>query len=246
VAAYVTGPLTRPETYRHERPVSLLGVSLQPGAAVSVLGVVDSVYCRLVDKEAVEESGLRERLVATGVALVAEQGSSSVSLREIARRAGVSHGAPRRHFPTHQALLAAIAGHGYHDLSVRIHAADSAGKPADRVHALGRVFVDFAVGNRGMFELMFRHDLLRGNNIGLRQQSLTLFRHLVDLLADARPDLDTPHRTVVAGALWANLHGIAQLWQWGSLQVATGTADHEETVRSAVNAHLGRTTSRRR
>jgi AraC-like DNA-binding protein len=38
-AAYVTGPLTRPETYRHERPVSLLGVSLQPGAAVSVLGI---------------------------------------------------------------------------------------------------------------------------------------------------------------------------------------------------------------
>jgi AraC-like DNA-binding protein len=38
-AAYVTGPLTRPETYRHERPVSLLGVSLQPGAAVSILGI---------------------------------------------------------------------------------------------------------------------------------------------------------------------------------------------------------------
>jgi len=37
--AYVTGPLTRPETYRHDRPVSLLGVSLQPGAAVSVLGI---------------------------------------------------------------------------------------------------------------------------------------------------------------------------------------------------------------
>src|SRR6185369_1592988 len=92
---------------------------------------------RLVDSEAVEESGLRERLVATGVALVAEQGSSAVSLREIARRAGVSHGAPRRHFPTHQALLAAIAGRGYHDLSVRIQAEDPKGNPVSRVHALG-------------------------------------------------------------------------------------------------------------
>lgn len=49
----------------------------------------------------------------------------------------------------------------------------------------------------------------------------------------------------MAGALWANLHGIAQLWQWGSLQVATGTGDHEETVRFAVDAHLGLTTLRR-
>jgi AcrR family transcriptional regulator len=189
---------------------------------------------------------LRKHLVTTGVELVAEQGSSAVSLREIARRAGVSHGAPRRHFPTHQALLAAIAGRGYHDLSVRIQAEDPEGNSVDRVHALGRTFVDFAAANRGMFELMFRHDLLRGNNIGLRQQSRTLFRHLVDLLAGARPDLDTPQRTVVAGALWANLHGIAQLWHWGSLQVATGTADHVDTVRSAVDAHLGLTTSRRR
>ena len=197
----------------------------------------------MVDNEAVEESGLRERLVATGVALVAEQGSSAVSLREIARRAGVSHGAPRRHFPTHQALLAAIAGQGYRDLSARIHADDPAGDPVDRVRALGRSFLEFAAGNRGMFELMFRHDLLRGNNIGLRQLSLTLFRHLVDLLAGARADLDPPQRTVVATALWANLYGIAQLRQWGSLQVATGTRDHEDIVRSAVDAHLGLTTT---
>ena len=187
-----------------------------------------------------DDLGLRERLVATGVALVAEQGSSAISLREIARRAGVSHGAPRRHFPTHQALLAAIAGQGYRDLAVRIQAGDPGTDPVHRVHALGLGFVDFAIANRGMFELMFRHDLLRGNDIGLRQESLPLFRHLVELVAEARADLEPPQRTVVAGALWANLHGIAQLWQWGSLQVATGTDDHVETVRTAVNAHLSR------
>ncbi|MEU0061112.1 helix-turn-helix domain-containing protein, partial [Streptomyces sp. NPDC006334] len=47
------------------------------------------------------EPDLRTRLVDVGVELLAEQGVDALTLREIARRAGVSHGAPRRHFPTH-------------------------------------------------------------------------------------------------------------------------------------------------
>lgn len=52
---------------------------------------------------------LRIRLVDVGVELLAREGVGALSLREIARRAGVSHGAPRRHFPTHLELLSAIA-----------------------------------------------------------------------------------------------------------------------------------------
>ena len=52
---------------------------------------------------------LRARLVEAGVELVAREGTEALSLREIARRAGVSHGAPRRYFPTHRELLAAVA-----------------------------------------------------------------------------------------------------------------------------------------
>ena len=44
---------------------------------------------------------------------------------------------------------------------------------------------------------------------------------------------------VVAGALWANLHGIAQLWGWGSLQLATGLADPGPLLQAAADAHLG-------
>src|SRR3954467_13102434 len=50
---------------------------------------------------------LEARLVAAGVELLAEAGTDALTLREIARRAGVSHGAPRRYFPTHHALRAA-------------------------------------------------------------------------------------------------------------------------------------------
>ncbi|SBT48327.1 TetR/AcrR family transcriptional regulator [Micromonospora narathiwatensis] len=186
--------------------------------------------------------GLRARLVATGVELVAGQGAEGLSLREIARRAGVSHGAPRRHFPTHQALLAAIAREGYRELGRQADEvlADSDRDPYDLLLALSRRYLEFAHGNRGMFELMFRHDLLRGNQMGLRAASVPLFEVLVDLVARARPaPPGGSPAAVVAGALWANLHGLAQLRLWGSLQLMTGVDEAEPLLRAALDAHLG-------
>ncbi|MEU7571908.1 TetR/AcrR family transcriptional regulator [Micromonospora sp. NPDC049240] len=189
------------------------------------------------------DSTLRARLVRAGVDLLAQEGTAALTLREIARRAGVSHGAPRRHFPTHLALLAAIAREGYQQLGAEVTAAigGTGADPYDQVLALGRLYLRFARTNHGMFELMFRHDLLRGNGIGLRDASEELFGVLVDLVARARPEAaDAPAPPVVAGALWANLHGIAELRQWGSLQTMVRSDDVEPLLRAAVAAHLGR------
>lgn len=184
------------------------------------------------------ESGLRDRLVGVGVELVASEGAQALTLREIARRAGVSHGAPRRYFPTHLELLSAIARRGFAELAERATAAtgDGTATPREQLTALGRVYLEFAVDSRGMYELMFRHDLLESGHLGLRDTSLPLFGRLVELVGRVRPDADA---RVVAGALWANLHGIAQLWGWGSLQLATGTDDFAPLLRSALDAHLG-------
>ncbi|MEU9793104.1 TetR/AcrR family transcriptional regulator [Streptomyces sparsogenes] len=189
-----------------------------------------------------QETGLRSRLIEVGVDLVTSEGMQSLSLREIARRAGVSHGAPRRYFPTHLDLLSAIARQGFGALAAEVAEAVGDGRagPRDQLMALGRVYLEFALGNRGMFELMFRHDLLESDRLGLRDTSLPLFEVLVDLVARARPAADTEAR-VVAGALWANLHGVAQLWGWGSLQLAVGTDDVEPLLRAVLEAHLGPT-----
>ncbi|AGZ42699.1 TetR/AcrR family transcriptional regulator [Actinoplanes friuliensis] len=181
---------------------------------------------------------LRARLVDTGVTLVTEQGTEALSLREIARHAGVSHGAPRRYFPTHRDLLAAVARVGYERLGARIHALGHADDPRAGLLALGRLYLDFARTERGMFELMFRHELLRGNNEGLRAATKPLFAVLVDLVARARPGTDDA--TVTAGALWANLHGLAQLWVWGSLQMTVGTEDADLLLQAAVDSYVER------
>ncbi|MDX2765866.1 TetR/AcrR family transcriptional regulator [Streptomyces europaeiscabiei] len=183
-------------------------------------------------------TGLRSRLVDVGVELVTAEGVQALSLREIARRAGVSHGAPRRYFPTHLELLSAIARRGFEELAAQGAAAVGEGtaSPREQIATLGRVYLDFALTHRGMHELMFRHDLLESNWLGLRDASLPVFSLLVDLVGRVRPDADA---RLVAGALLANLYGIAQLWTWGSLQLTTGAHDFVPLLHTALDAHLG-------
>lgn len=185
-----------------------------------------------------QEAGLRSRLVAVGVDLVTQEGAQALSLREIARRAGVSHGAPRRYFPTHLELLSAIAREGFAQLGAEVAEELRAGEegPRAQLAALAGIYVDFALAHRGMYELMFRHDLLESNSLGLRETSLPLFNSLMELVSRVHPGARAPD---VAGALWANLHGIAQLWGWGSLQLATGADGVDPLVRTALDAHLG-------
>ncbi|MEU9288709.1 TetR/AcrR family transcriptional regulator [Streptomyces sp. NPDC048275] len=186
-----------------------------------------------------QEAGLKARLIEVGVDLVTAEGAQALTLREIARRAGVSHGAPRRYFPTHLELLSAIARRGFTDLGARATEAVGRGSeagPRAQLATLAKVYLDFTLAHRGMYELMFRHDLLESNRLGLRETSLPLFGVLVDLVGQVRPEADAP---VVAGALWANLHGIAQLWGWGSLQVTTGADDFVPLLNAALDAHLG-------
>ncbi|WP_327411830.1 TetR/AcrR family transcriptional regulator [Streptomyces sp. NBC_01233] len=204
-----------------------------------------------------QERPLRERLIDVGAELVTSEGTGALGLREIARRAGVSHGAPRRYFPTHHSLLSAIARRGFADLGERIAAvtaeagsgsdADAdAEKPSAReqVRAIGCAYVGYALEQPGMFELMFRHDLLDSTDRGpsdeprLRESTLPLFRLLLALVSRC----GAAEPSVTAAALWANLHGVAQLWRWGSLPLVLGedrSAGVERMVGAAVDAHLG-------
>ncbi|MBT2225299.1 TetR/AcrR family transcriptional regulator [Nonomuraea sp. NEAU-A123] len=205
-------------------------------------------------------SSLRDRLIDAGVDLVMTDGAASLGLREIARRAGVSHGAPRRYFPTHHALLSAIARRGFADLTARfVAAADGEAAPRGQLRALARVYVGYALECRGMFELMFRHDVLDSEQHSadpprLRESTLPLFEHVVALVTRHRSDDPGlrgeagPPPEVAAAALWANLHGLAQLWAWGSLPLALGAPPPGDApggdrldalVAAALDAHLG-------
>lgn len=178
---------------------------------------------------------LRERLVTVGVSMLEQTGAARLGLRAIAREAGVSHGAPRRWFPTHNALLAAIAAHGYRDLRAEIEAVQ-ADSPRQRVEATGLAFVDFAGRRPEMFTLMFRHDLLEGAGENLRETvTLPLFRHWREIVAACVPD----PTGVRALSLWMNLHGVAVLAGNRSLEAVAPGSDVPLLVIAAVAQYLG-------
>jgi AcrR family transcriptional regulator len=182
----------------------------------------------------------RDRLVETARAYLDTEGLDGIGLREIARRAGVSHGAPARHFPTLGALLAAVAADGFRDLYASVDAAVRAAPGHDaltRLRAAAHGYVDFARTNPGVFALMFRRDLCDVTDPDYLTSGGMAFGQLVGLVADAqadglRPDVPAPE---LAGVVWATAHGLASLHLHDALVPTTGQPDLDVLVDLATS-----------
>jgi AcrR family transcriptional regulator len=100
---------------------------------------------------------LRSALLTTALRIVAEQGVAALTLRDLARRLGVSHAAPAHHFPDRASLLAALAGEGFFLLSQALRSAtvDPRRGRAARLLAAGSAYVAFALDHPGSFRVMF-------------------------------------------------------------------------------------------
>jgi AcrR family transcriptional regulator len=100
---------------------------------------------------------LRAVLLAQAEETLRDQGLEGLSLRELARQTGVSHGAPRRHFADRQALLDALAESGFARLGAELRgAAESAGEGYEaRLRATATAYVRFAIRDAALLELMF-------------------------------------------------------------------------------------------
>jgi len=169
----------------------------------------------------------RAHLLATARRLLDAEGGP-LTLREIARRGGLSHGAPLRHFPSLSALLAALAAQGFRELMNSVDAAAAeAGPhaaPLERLATAGRGYVRFALGSPGVFALMFHPDRVDTTDPEYREAGQAAFGQLLGLVAAAqaagfRPDVPT---TDLASVVWAAVHGLAQLRIQGAMQGAGG------------------------
>jgi AcrR family transcriptional regulator len=99
---------------------------------------------------------LRAALLRAAEETLREEGADQVTLRSLARKAGVSHGAPRHHFPDRQALLDALAAAGYDRLAQELTAAieQAGGDFGAQFRAAGTAFTRFAIGNAALMDLM--------------------------------------------------------------------------------------------
>ena len=150
---------------------------------------------------------LRSALLEAAVEVIEERGLSGLSLRECARRAGVSHAAPYRHFKDKDALILAIAHEGLDRLADAGEAAMvGIEDPRERIDAYGVAYVQFAVEQPVFHRVMFASDL--GAAPGdLPEPPDRAFRLLVDTAAAAAGEGADPELAAVAH--WSLAHGLS-------------------------------------
>ncbi|GGL10692.1 AcrR family transcriptional regulator [Curtobacterium luteum] len=156
---------------------------------------------------------LRAVLLDEAVRVLRESGVDGLSLRDLARRAGVSHGAPRSHFVDRQALLDALAVTGFERLTsaVRRALAGSGDDLAARFRAVARAYVGFAIDDAALMELMFQAKGSGGTGPA-GESAATLFE-VLDQAMGPRPGGggDEGARTAFKMLFAATMQGIAAL-----------------------------------
>ncbi len=168
---------------------------------------------------------LRAALLRTSRELLDEGGPSALSMREVARRAGCTHQAPYHYFANREAILAAVVAEGFSELADRLEAANAqvrAGGLRGTAVASSNAYVGFAITNPGVFQVMFRPDMIDHARypdvLEHATRARESLRHLVQILYgdDASPELEI--------VTWAHVHGMASLLISGPLGYEIPTA----------------------
>jgi AcrR family transcriptional regulator len=146
---------------------------------------------------------LRNALLDAARAILEEEGLAALSLRAVARRAGVSHAAPYRHFPNHEALLVELAVEGFGELRAELVRATEPSDPiSDRISQIGAAYMRFAARRPALMRLMFGPQLPnRAGHAELGIAADGIGEEIGNALGDATLGLAT----------WAAVHGLAML-----------------------------------
>jgi AcrR family transcriptional regulator len=181
----------------------------------------------MTERETYHHGDLRQALIEAALELVSEKDVDSLSLREVARRVGVSHAAPYRHFADKEALLAAVAQEGFqmlhHTLEIVLHKAPL--DPLKRLQEIGVTYVDFALEHSSHYRLMFGAygATSAQQNPELAQAATQAFMVLVNCVETGQQAgvIRVDDSKQLALAAWALTHGLAMLLMDGQIPITT-------------------------
>lgn len=177
---------------------------------------------------------LRRALLDASLALIAEEGFGALSLREVARRAGVTHAAPYRHFADKEALLAAVAEEGFRSMTLRMQERMAPEKtPEGRLEACGVAYVLFAMENPSHFRVMFGPHFTHPPEMPSSDGTVNSFGLLLGAISECQRAgvVRAGEPRVLALACWSLVHGLASLLVDGQLASAgITTARQAEAV----------------
>jgi AcrR family transcriptional regulator len=146
---------------------------------------------------------LRNGLLEAARAILEEESLAALTLRAVARKAGVSHAAPYRHFPNHEALLVELSIEGFEELRESlVEAAKAHGNESDKIANIGAAYMRFVAQRPALARLMFGGQLPNRDQfpqLGIKADSIG--QHIGDALHDSALGL----------AVWAAVHGLAML-----------------------------------
>jgi AcrR family transcriptional regulator len=157
-------------------------------------------------------------LVQAARQIIEAEGVDALSLRAVARRAGVSHAAPYHHYPNKAAMVAAVAASGFDEMLAVIRAEQANFAPDDslgRVVAIGTAYVTFARRSPAIFKLMFRPELTRPDDYPpLKEAEARTFGSLLEAISvcQAEGKLPGADPLPLSLAAWSTVHGFATLW----------------------------------
>lgn len=158
---------------------------------------------------------LRRAMLDTALEMLAEDNGWQFTLRELARRAGVSHTASYKHFPDKAALLAELALIGMGRLRAALLAARPAGSATlrDQFLEMSRAYVRFGTANPNLYRLMFSADARAAASTRLKEHGVAALAVLVELIEEGQRTGWLRKRAVYeqVGAGWAHLHGVTLL-----------------------------------
>ena len=182
---------------------------------------------------------LKRALTEAALGLVQEKGPKGFTLREVARRAGVSTAAPYRHFADKARLLAAVATQGFVQLHETLSA--TAAKTADlkqQVLDMGRAYVRWAVAHPDYYQVMFGTELDKSDNPELISAAARAFDDLLDTIVRCQDTglLPGGDPRGMAGPIWSLLHGVATLATGGDLKHVGIREDPQALAERALTA----------
>ena len=191
-------------------------------------------------KAAYHHGDLRNALIQAGLEMLAEGGAQELDLRKVARRAGVSHAAPYRHFADKQALIAAINEEGFHWLAERIEETlrDVPDEPFEQLLGVALAYVGFAGAHPWLMREMFSGlTIERETYESLQTASKSVYRLYIDVIrrGQERGSIVEGDPAALAGVLWAVLHGLAMFIIEGQMRpYADGPEGSERVTRYTI------------
>jgi AcrR family transcriptional regulator len=171
----------------------------------------------MASKSTYHHGDLRAALVWAAMELLEESGENALSLRAVARRAGVSPAAPYRHYADREALVSAVAAVGYRELAERLTAAHPSPSTPEQLASAAIAYVQFALERPGLFRIMFGEPCDHDND------ERVAATEAVSLYVRAIVERSFPHAEAdaLATAIWALVHGLAFLYLDGKLDATT-------------------------